>query len=115
MIVELDINQIEILVKDRISNFANDKFVADLFWQMYEKYLNEEENFFVNENFNIIVDNDYFNYCHVIYKDGEEQEYNDLLKLYEEGNHDISCEENNHGFSFIEAIDTHNGLILARW
>ena len=115
MKVELDINQIELLVKERINNFSHDKFVAALFWQMYENYLEEDSSLFEYKDFNIIVDNDYFNYCNVIYKEGEDQKYNDLLKLYEEGYRDISCEENNHGFSFIEAIDTHNGLILARW
>lgn len=115
MKVELNISQIEFLVKERINQFAKDKMIANLFWQMYEKFLNDDINIFEDTELNDIVDNDYINYCRVIYKDGEEEEYNDLLKLYEEGNRDISCEENNHGFSFIEAIDTYNGLILARW
>ena len=115
MKVELDISQIEFLVKERINQFAKDKMIANLFWQMYENYLNDDINIFEDTELNDIVDNDYINYCRVIYKDGEEEEYNDLLKLFEEGNRDISCEENNHRFSFIEAIDEYNGLILVRW
>lgn len=115
MKVELDINQIESLVKNRITNFAHDSKIANLFWQMYENYLDNDESFFEYTDFDLIVDNDYINYCEVVYKEDEEQEYNDLLKLYEEGNRDISEEENNHGFSFIEAVDIYDGLILARW
>ena len=115
MKVELDKNEIEFLVKERISKFSGFDTIANLFWQMYENYLDNDESFFEYTDFNIIVDNDWVNYCEVIFKEDEEQKYNDLLKLYEEGNRDISCEENNHGFSFIEVVDTYNGLILARW
>lgn len=115
MNVNLDISEIETLVKERIKRFAKEDLIVNLFWQMYENYLNDDINIFETNSISEVVDNDWFNYCEVVEKEWEEQQYNDLLQLYEKGERDISCEENNHGFSFIEAIDKYNGLILVRW
>lgn len=115
MKVNLDISDIEFLVKERISKFSGSDLKANLFWQMYKDYLENDINLFETNDFDLIVDNDWFNYCEVIEKEWEEQKYNDLLKLYEKGDRDISEEENKHGFSFIEAVDEYNGLILVRW
>jgi len=57
-----------------------------------------------------IVDNDVYNYCSVLYK-GDEG-FEEVLKLYKEGEYDISCED--LGYDFIEAVSDDEDRILVR-
>lgn len=57
----------------------------------------------VELNIHEIVDNDYVNWCTVVYEDDEA--YEGIKELYDrDGLGDISCEDDlNGGYSFIEA------------
>lgn len=106
-----DATAVEMLL-NRLSFWTDDKTTHRLYEQMYENYV--YGGCFEGGEFDImaIVDNDFINYCDVICE-GDEA-YEDIKKLYkEEGLGDISCEEENHGYAFIEA--EYNGCFLCRW
>ena len=103
MLVEIDNDLALDMLMERVEFWTDDIKVIELYRNMYESYI--DGGCFDNGNFNImeIVDNDYVNWCNVIYK--EDKEFNDLLKVYEEqGLGDISCEHIN-GYNYIEAVD----------
>lgn len=87
---------------------------AKLFYQMYESYI--DSGLFDGCEFDpmVIVDNDVVNYCTTI--DQTSPDFEKLLKLYDDGERDISCEDFNGGkYSFIEAVSEDRDLILIRW
>lgn len=63
-----------------------------------------------------IVDNDYVNYCSTICKeDCSKADWKKLVKLYEEGNRDISCEKfEDISYSFVEAMNEDRTMALMR-
>ena len=109
--VKVNEYQLVDLLLDRVEYWTDDPDVYRLFDMMYTNYA--EGGCFDGCELDIkaIVDNDYINYCSVI-SEGDEA-YEDIKKIYEENDFgDISCEENNHGYSFIEA--EYEGLFLVR-
>ena len=102
MIIRIDDDVALDILMNRVGYWTEDITVIKLFEKMYK---NEIENgcfdygeFDVNE----IVDNDYINWCTVIWK--SEECYNDLKELADAEEYDISCKyDKNWGYSFIEA------------
>ena len=95
------------LLMDRLSTWTDDKDTLDLFEKMYESYLDSgvfEEN---TASIMEIVDNDYINWCNVVSaEDLSKKDFKKLVKLYKNGERDISCEDfYNIGSSYIEAVD----------
>lgn len=88
----------------------------DLYEQMYQNYL--DSGCFESSEFNVmsIVDNDVVNYCDVITKEDYPQDFEKLLKLHQEGECDVSCEEFEEiSPSFIEAVSDDETRILIRY
>lgn len=101
---------LEMLV-DRVKFWTDDEDIIELYRRMYENYI--DNGVFDGSDFdiNVIVDNDYVNYCDVI-SPGEDN-YNNIKELAADGEYDISCEyDKNGGYSFIEA--EYNGYYLLR-
>ena len=87
----------------------------DLYEQMYQNYL--DSGCFESVEFNVmsIVDNDVVNYCAVISKEDYPQDFEKLLKLYHNGEYDVSYEEFEEiSPSFIEAVSYDETRILIR-
>lgn len=100
---------VEMLVQ-RVKFWTDDDTVISLYEKMYENSVYggayDGGTFDVKE----IVDNDYVNWCKVI-SEGDD-EYDDIKALYDEdGLADISCADNNHGISYIEAEYMGNFLV----
>lgn len=95
------------LLMDRLETWTNDKDVQNLFEKMYKNYI--EEGVFDGNTSTVmeIVDNDYINYCEVVYaEDLSQKDLKKLVKLYKNGERDISFESfDSIGYSFIEAVD----------
>ena len=92
------------LLMNRLEVWTQDYTEQRLYKQMYEAYI--DGGCFDGSDFDpkMIVDNDWVNYCNVVWPDDEE--YEGIAELYEEnGCGDISCEEKNGGYSFIEAAE----------
>lgn len=88
----------------------------DLYEQMYQKYL--DSGVFETSEFDVmsIVDNDVVNYCRVITKEDYPQDFEKLLKLFQEGEYDVSCKEfEEFNPSFIEAVSDDETRILIRY
>ena len=112
MLVNIDNDTALEMLIDRLKFWTDDPDVIALYEKMYENYI--DCGCFDGREFDImtIIDNDYINYCDVI-SPGDDC-YNDIKSLYDrEGITDISCEEENHGYNFIEA--EHNGYFLVRY
>ena len=87
---------------------------AELFDKMYENYV--YNGFFEDGEFDVdlIVDNDVVNYCSIIGDD--EKDFKKLLKLYKDGEYDVSCENfEEYKVSFIEAVSDDERMILIRY
>lgn len=111
MLVNINDDKALDMLMDRLKFWADDATTLELFEKMYEDYI--DEGVFENGEFDVmkIVDNDYVNWCDVIYK-GDEN-FDRLIELYDDGEHDVSCE--NVGCSFIESINDDRTAILVRW
>lgn len=86
---------------------------AELFYKMYENYVNN--GFFEGCEFDVkqIVDNDIVNYCSVV--EENEKDFKKLLKFYKNGEYDVSCEHfEERKVSFIEAVSDDETMILIR-
>lgn len=104
MLVKIDNELAKTMLHDRlVERWTDDLTTVELFDKMYENYV--DEGIFEGGEFDVaeIVDNDYINWCEVICK-GEEN-FDEILKAYNEneGNYDIS--EHRVGYSYIEAVD----------
>lgn len=109
-----DYELLEMLL-DRLAYWGRED-ERDLYEQMYQNYF--DSGYFESGEFNVlsIVDNDVVNYCDVITKKDYPQDFEKLLKLYQDGEYDISCE--NFGDikpSFIEAVSDDKTRILIRY
>ena len=112
MLVNIDNDTALEMLLNRLRFWTDDDDVIALYEKMYENYI--DSGCFDSREFDImtIVDNDYINYCYVI-SPGDDC-YEDIKAIYDrEGITDISCEEKNHGYNFIEA--EYNGYFLVRY
>ncbi len=109
--VLIDENDALDLLMNRLCHWTDDDTTHKLYESMYASYL--ECGVFEYCEFDVvaIVDNDYVNYCDVVGPDDED--YNEIKKLYDKnGCGDISCEYDG-GYNFIEA--EYNNYFLMRW
>lgn len=86
----------------------------DLFEKMYQHSI--DCGCFDGAELNImsIVDNDVVNWCSVIEKG--EKDFKKLLKLYKQGEYNVSCEEfKEYRISYIEAVSDDETRILVRY
>ena len=100
------------MLLDRCDAWETSRENKDLFEKMYSNMI--DNCCFEDAELNImsIVDNDVVNYCSVLYKEDWEK----LMKLYNEGEYDVSCEEfEDINPSFIEAISDDEDRILVRY
>ena len=110
--VKIDENDFLDMLMDRLTEFwtKGDKKVEELFEKMYQNEI--DGGAFEGSTLDIagIVDNDYVNYTRVIYKG--EDEFDELLDLYHDGQYDVSTED--VGCDYIEAVTDDEDAILVR-
>lgn len=108
--VQIDEDTLVDMLMERVEVWTEDEDVRDLFKQMYEHYA--ESGCFEGAELDVmgIVDNDYVNWCRVIYDNDED--YKKLLELHDDGEYDVSME--NVGCDFIEAVSKDRSMILVR-
>lgn len=86
---------------------------AELFYKMYERYM--ESGLFEQVEFDVkvIVDNDMINFCSVLRQEElSDEDWERLNALYEAGDCDVSCESFDYGcISLIEAMGSDRVLI----
>ena len=100
------------MLTDRVKFWRSDSTTLELFEKMYEHYI--DNGFFDYGEFDVmqIVDNDVVNWCDVVEKG--DKDFEKLLKLYKQGEYDVSCERLDCGASFIEAVSGDETAILIR-
>lgn len=110
--VKIDENTALNLLMDRVEFWTDDEDVKKLYEQMYENYIFGGCFDGIDFDINLIVDNDYINYCKVICKG--DAEYTEIDEIYkEQGLGDCSCEAEKSGYNFIEA--EYKGMYLVRY
>lgn len=102
MLVELNDEEALEALMERVRHWTDDRVECALFEDMYKNYIYggvfEQSEF----NVDVIVDNDYINWCSFIYKDDDD--FPGILKVFkDQGLGDCSCEDCRG--SFIEAVD----------
>jgi hypothetical protein len=104
---------VDLLMERLTSYWEADEIEQELYRKMYTDYA-EDGVFDGDREFDpmIIVDNDWVNWCSVIYK-GDEL-FDRLLELYNNGDRDVSCEENLDGIDYVEAVNDDKSAILVR-
>lgn len=109
-----DYELLEMLL-DRLSYWGRDD-ERDLYERMYQNML--DDGCFEASEFNVmsIVDNDVVNYCDVITKEDYPLDFEKLLELHHNGEHDVSCESfEDISPSYIEAVSDDEERILIRY
>jgi hypothetical protein len=112
MLVNIDNDTALKMLINRLKFWTDDADTIALYEQMYKHYI--DGGVFDSIDFDVmqIVDNDFINWCDVISPDDDC--YDDIKALYDcEGITDISCEEKNHGYNFIES--EYNKYFLVRY
>lgn len=110
--VKIDEDVLLEMLRNRLENWTSDSDIINLYMKMYENYVYGGCFDGVEFDIDVIVDNDYVNYCSVV-EEGED-DFNDLLKVYRmQGLGDCSCEDCNA--NYIEAISDDEKMILIRW
>lgn len=100
------------LLMDRVSFWTDDEDIQELYKQMYELHMPSGCFDGIDFDINLIVDNDYINYCKVICKG--DAKYTEIDEIYKsQGLGDCSCEAEKSGYSFIEA--KYKGMYLVRY
>lgn len=107
--VKVEKDEVIDLLVNRVRFWTDNKDVIELFRKMYENYV--EAEVFNELDVNLIVDNDYVNYCGVIEKGDEE--FEKVQELAKQGYYDISCETD--CYEFIESYNEDYSLILVRY
>lgn len=97
------------MLVDRVRFWTDDEDIIDLYQKMYANLM--DSGIKLDLDVKAIVDNDYVNYCSVIFP--EDEDFEEILKLYKEGGRDISCE--GYGYSFVEAVSDDETKILVRY
>lgn len=110
--IQIDEQEALEMLMNRVKYWRDNAITLELFEKMYENYV--FNGFFEGTNFDVdsIVDNDVVNWCSEI-NEGD-QDFEELLKLYDEGEYDVSCEHLSCGASFIEAVSDDRTAILIR-
>lgn len=95
---------VEALV-DRVRFWTRSIEVIELYRKMYENYVYNGLFDGIELDVNVIVDNDYVNYCDII--DEDREYFQEILEAYKKnGLGDCSTEfGSGYGYSFIEAVD----------
>lgn len=102
------------MLLDRCHDWGTSKDNIDLFEKMYQNYVDGGVFDGVELDIMSIVDNDVVNYCSVIEKG--EKDFKKLLKLYKQGEYDVSCEDfKEYRVSYIEAVSDDETRILIRY
>lgn len=105
------------MLMDRVRVWTSDIDTIELFRSMYDSSV--YSGVFDDCEFDVmkIVDNDYVNWCDVIYKDEENAEdFERLVKMHNDGERDFSCEDfETISGSFIEAVNDDETAILIRY
>lgn len=110
--IKIDEEKAVDLLLERLKFWTDEEITHQLYEIMYTNYA--DSGVFDCTDFDVmqIVDNDFVNWCDVI-SPGDDC-YDDIKALFDrEGITDISCEEKNHGYNFIEA--EYNGYFLVRY
>lgn len=121
MTVKIDEDTALQMLLDRCEAWETSEDNIDLFEKMYESYI--DSGCFEGAEFDVmsIVDNDVVNWTSILYKDDYntedyKEDFEKLLKLYNEGERDVSCEKfNTINPSFIEAVSDDEERILIRY
>lgn len=104
-------NAIDMLINRLVEFWNPAQEVIELFTKMYENYV--YSGGFGETEFNprIIVDNDYVNWCKVIYE--SDDDYEKVKSIYEkDGCCDVSCETR---YGYIEAANKDGTIFLMRY
>lgn len=104
------------MLLDRCDFWETSKENQDLFEKMYQHYI--DGGVFEGAEFDpmVAVDNDVVNYCSVIHKSEYKKDFKKLLKLYKQGEYDVSCEDfEDISPSYIEAVSDDETRILVRY
>ena len=115
VMINISKNRLLNLLMNRFCEFTGsgeDTEEYKLFEQMYQRAI-DDGIFESIEDFRpeVIVDNDYVNYCTVIRKDDDD--YKEVKELYEKNGYcDISCET---CYGFIEAANKEGNIFLVRY
>lgn len=113
MNIQIDEDTALEMLCDRVREWK-DGAEAELFDKMYESYV--YDGCFDGAEFDVmsIVDNDVVNWCDII--SAGDKDFDKLLKLYKDGERDVSCEDFENGkYSYIEAVSDDEDLILVRY
>lgn len=110
--IQIDENEALEMLMNRVRYWRDNAITLELFEKMYQNYL--DGGCFEGCEFNVdsIVDNDVVNWCSEV-NEGD-QDFEELLRLYDEGEYDVSCEHLSCGASFIEAVSDDRTAILIR-
>lgn len=111
--VQIEDWQLLEMLLERCNAWETSKDNIDLFEKMYQHYI--DGGVFDGAELDImsIVDNDVVNYCSVI--EMGEKDFKKLLKLYKQGEYDVSCEDfKEYRISYIEAVSDDETRILVR-
>lgn len=107
--VKMEENDVVDMLVDRVKFWIDDQNTIELYQKMYEGLSDCGE--ILELNVKQIVDNDWVNLCTVIYQDDDN--FDEILELYKNGERDISCED--LGYSFVEAVSDDETKILVRF
>ena len=107
--IKIDEERLLDLLNQRVEHWTDDRDVQILYEEMYENYIQSNRFEGMEIDINVIVDNDYINYCDIICDDDER--YEEIAKIYnEQGLGDCSCECD--CCDYIES--EYNGMFLVR-
>lgn len=114
MTVNIDEEDFLDLLMNQLKGWTTDETALELYKEMYERAI--DDGVFSSNNMTVaeIVNNDWINYCDVIYKKDNKKLYNRLIKLVENGQWDVSGEDwSKYSYSpnFIEAYNDDAVLI----
>lgn len=112
--IKIDEDTLLNMLVDRCDYWNMGDDVKALFEKMYSNYIDGGCFDGAEIDIMVIVDNDYINYCNVVYKG--DADFKKLLKLYKNGEYDVSCKDFKEIHpSFIEAISDNEDMILIRY
>lgn len=110
--VKIDEDDLLDMLINRVKFWTEDKDTINLFEKMYENYIDGGCFEDMELDIQVIVDNDYVNWCRIIEED--EDDFEEIMKIYkEQGLGDCSCET--RICNFIEAISDDEKSILVRY